>query len=145
MPSIYTIGFTKKSARQFFDILQKNKIEVVVDVRLNNSGQLAGFTKKEDLQFFLSLVNIGYEHWNGFAPTKEMRKDYHQEWIWAEYENQYKKLIEERGILHHFDTQYVINHKLCLLCSEPTAEKCHRRIAAELIAQVIGKLAIVHL
>lgn len=71
---IYTVGFTKKSAKEFFNILKRNKIEQIIDIRLNNTSQLAGFTKKNDLKYFLKeLCKIDYKHFNFLAPTKEIR------------------------------------------------------------------------
>lgn len=49
---IYTIGFTQTSAEQFFDRLIKAGVKKIVDARLNNRSQLAGFAKQEDLKYF---------------------------------------------------------------------------------------------
>jgi uncharacterized protein (DUF488 family) len=145
MEVIYTIGFTKKSAREFFELLRKEKIDLVADVRLNNTGQLAGFTKKKDLQYFLSLVGIKYDHWTPFAPTKDMRDKYHANWNWEEYECSYKSLLKSRNVLEQIDKSLLQSTCICLLCSEHTADKCHRRIAAEMIADTVKGLEIVHL
>lgn len=98
--NIYTIGFTKKSAEQFFTILKDNKISKICDVRLNNSNQLAGFSKGRDLKFFLSRIgNIEYSHELIFAPTKEILDNYKKKKItWDEYEELYIGLLEERDI-----------------------------------------------
>ncbi|WP_026736372.1 DUF488 domain-containing protein [Fischerella sp. PCC 9605] len=145
MGIIYTIGFTKKTAKDFFEILRKETIDVVADVRLNNTGQLAGFTKKNDLEYFLSLVGIRYEHWTHFSPTKDMRDKYHGTRNWEEYEDSYRKLIKNRNILENLNKQLLKNQKICLLCSEHTPEKCHRRIAAEMLANTVEGMEIIHL
>ncbi len=145
MRTLYTIGFTKKSAQDFFELLAQAGVEIVADVRLNNTGQLAGFTKKKDLQYFLSLIGIKYEHWSQFAPTKDIRSKYHTDCNWEEYERSYRKLVEHREALDQLDTSLLQRKRTCLLCSEPTPENCHRRIAAEIVANKIRDMEIVHL
>jgi len=145
MKTLFTIGFTKKSAQDFFEMLTEAQIDIIVDIRLNNTGQLAGFTKKNDLQYFLGLVEIGYEHWQEFAPTKEIFNKYRNDSNWEEYENSYRNLIEQRGVLDELELSFFQYHNVCLLCSEPTPENCHRRIAAEMIAERIGNMQIIHL
>lgn len=145
MGKLYTIGFTKKNAKQFFTLLQQNKIEILADVRLNNSGQLAGFTKKDDLNFFLELFHINYEHWKDFAPLKEMRNEYHSSNDWNYYENAYKKLLADRRAIEKVDKVKLLNKNIVLLCSEPTPHKCHRRVAAEQIKKVYPEIEVVHL
>ncbi len=145
MRILYTIGFTKKTAQEFFGILNEANIDIVVDVRFNNTGQLAGFTKKNDLKFFLTLVEIEYEHWTQFAPTKEIRKKFQADSNWEEYERSYRNLIEQSCALDELDTSFFSGKRVCLLCSESTPENCHRRIAAEMIADRIGDIEIIHL
>lgn len=145
MSNLYTIGFTQKSAQEFFELLRGVNVDVLIDVRLNNTGQLAGFTKKRDLAYFLELVGIQYQHWEEFAPTKDMRTKYHNCWNWLEYEHEYRRLLQERNALEHLEKVSFQNTTFCLLCSEPTSEKCHRRLAAEIIAQEMGNLRIIHL
>ena len=129
--SLFTIGFAKKSACQFFEMLQKAGVKKVLDIRLHNCSQLAGFTKKEDLAYFLQVIGgIGYEHCLELAPTKELLNNYKRKRLsWADYKTQFIKLIAEREIEKIFrpeDLDYA-----CLLCSEPKADKCHRRLVAE--------------
>jgi uncharacterized protein (DUF488 family) len=145
MSKLFTIGFTKKNARQFFTLLKQNNVEILADVRLNNSGQLAGFSKKDDLPFFLELFHISYEHWKDFAPLKQMRDEYRSSNNWNEYEEVYKKLIEERKAIEKLDKEKLLNKSIVLLCSEPTPHKCHRRIVAEQIQKYLPELEIVHL
>jgi len=145
MDKIYTIGFTKKSAEDFFSILQKNKIDLVADVRLNNKGQLAGYTKERDFKYFLSLFGINFTHLIDFAPTKVLRKEYHKDWDFAKYRTQYLQLLKSRHAVANLAESVLSHNNLCLLCSEPKADKCHRRLAAEEIAQQFNNPMIIHL
>ena len=97
--NLYTIGFTKKSARAFFELLKKIEIELLLDIRLNNKSQLAGFTKGDDLCYFLSeICNCKYRHCLEYAPTKDILDGYKKKNIsWNEYEEMYTNLILKRG------------------------------------------------
>jgi uncharacterized protein (DUF488 family) len=141
---IFTIGYTQKKAKDFFELLIKNKIDILADIRISNSGQLAGFTKKQDLEYFLSLFNISYEYWKDFAPTKELRDSYMKSNNWNIYEKVYKALIEERKSIEKVNFEKLKDKNIVLLCSEPKADNCHRKIAAEIMADKI-KAEIVHL
>ena len=134
--TLFTIGFTKKTAKQFFELLKKNKVEVLLDIRLNNKSQLAGFTKGDDLQYFLSeICHCQYKHCLEFAPTKEILDAYKKKQIsWDEYERQYSTLMKKRAKHLDFCSQFSNYTNICLLCSEPTPEQCHRRLLAEMIA-----------
>ena len=124
---IYTIGFTQKTAEEFFKILEDNNIEQILDVRLNNTSQLAAFTKKQDLKFFLKkIANINYYHFKFLAPTKEMRKKVND---WQTYSSEYLNLLKERKVLEKLDKDF-FKKKTCILCSEPLADDCHRGILA---------------
>ena len=131
MIALYTIGFTKKSARDFFSLLKMFGVKSLLDIRLNTTSQLAGFAKKDDLSFFLSeICQCKYRHLLEFAPTKEILDGYHEKKIsWPEYEVLFKQLLEERKP----DSILLANelNNACLLCAEPTPEKCHRRLVAE--------------
>jgi uncharacterized protein (DUF488 family) len=143
--NIYTIGFTKKSARKFFTLLKDNNINLLMDIRLNNSSQLAGFAKGKDLEFFLSeFLNIRYIHELSLAPTEKLLDEYKKGMIsWQLYEEEYYKILEERNIKNTLDEKYNRNFdKVCLLCSEHTADQCHRRLAAEYIKKVCPELDI---
>lgn len=142
---LFTIGFAKKNAQEFFETLKNNQIKTLIDVRLNNISQLAGFTKKNDLEYFLKeLCDIEYFHRPVFAPTKEILDAYKKKDIsWAEYENMYRDLLSERQV-----SKKIEPHELnmsCLLCSEPKADKCHRRLLAEYFKRSYGNLIIKHL
>lgn len=145
MTELYTIGFTKKSAEQFFDLLIKNKVEKIVDTRINNTSQLAGYAKNPDLQFFAKKIgNMDYQHEMDFAPTKELLAKYRKkEMTWEEYEIEYLNLLDMRKIAKKTNIETL--HKHCLLCSEHTAEKCHRRLLAEYFQAVKSDVKIIHL
>ena len=137
---IYTMGFTQKSAEQFFKKISKSQIEILIDVRLNNQSQLAGFTKGKDLEYFLrELCQCSYEHNIKYAPTKEILQQYKKKNIsWEEYETQYNELLFNRNVLGDFQKKYSKYSKILLLCSEPTPEHCHRRLLAEYLSNALG-------
>ncbi len=142
---IYTVGFTKKSAREFFEILKRNNIEQVVDIRLNTTSQLAGFTKKGDLEYFLKeLCDIGYYPFQFLAPTKEMRNRYIKSKDWDVYVNEYIELLKIRKVLDKLDKSF-FKKKTCFLCSEPTADHCHRRLLVEYLKEHWDDVEAVHL
>lgn len=133
---LYTIGFTKKTAEDFFYILKKNNVEYLLDVRLNNSSQLSGFTKGSDLKYFLKeLLEIRYIHDIDLAPTKDILANYKKNKItWKDYETQFLELLNKRDILNKILNMFPNGMDgVCLLCSESTPEKCHRRLVAEYI------------
>ena len=143
--TIFTIGFSRKSAAEFFPLLEKAGVRRVLDIRLNNTSQLAGFTKKGDMAYFLEAIGgIGYEHRPELAPTKEILDGYKKKKLtWVEYEERFARLMAERQV----DTLFVpvdLDHA-CLLCSEPKADKCHRRLVAEYLRGKWGSVEIRHL
>ena len=144
---LYTIGFTQKSAETFFSLIKKNNIELLIDIRLNNKSQLAGFAKGEDLKFFLKkFSNCEYKYLAEYAPTKEILEGYRKKNIdWDTYVKQYNKLLEERGDYKKFLEKFSSYENVCLLCSEATAEKCHRRLMAELIKKANPKIEVIHI
>ncbi|NUQ61531.1 MAG: DUF488 domain-containing protein [Pirellulales bacterium] len=142
---LFTIGFTGKSAKEFFETLQRAGVRRLVDICLKNVSQLAGFTKKKDLEYFLrAIANIDYAHEPGLAPAKEILDGYKKKQIdWAEYEHRFRELLEERGLAGAFKLQD-LDHA-CLLCSEPAPEHCHRRLVAEYLRDHWGSVGIEHL
>lgn len=142
---LYTIGFTKKSASQFFETLRAAGTARVVDVRLNNVSQLAGFAKKQDLTYFLDKIcAIQYRHVQLLAPTQQMLDSYKKHGgEWGEYERKFLLLMKERRI----ETAWA--HELrdadCLLCSEEKPDHCHRRLVAEYLAAHHDDIRIQHL
>ncbi|MGD0518084.1 MAG: DUF488 domain-containing protein [Thermoguttaceae bacterium] len=143
--TLFTLGFAGKSAKEFFDKLKQSGVRRMVDIRLNNASQLAGFTKKRDLEFFLrAIADINYVHEPDLAPTKEILDDYKKKRIdWNEYESRYQRLIQERQPAKDLKPEDF--DRACLLCSEPTPEHCHRRLAAEYLRDEWKNVTIVHL
>ncbi len=142
---LFTVGFTKKSARRFFDLLKASGAKRVVDVRLNNVSQLAGFAKKEDLAYFLQeICGMGYVHLPVLAPTQEMLDEYKkQKGDWQAYEGRFLALMRERGIEETVPKEILEGG--CLLCSEDKPHHCHRRLVAEYLKQHWGDVDIAHL
>ena len=143
--TLYTIGFTKKNAQAFFSKLQNAGVTKLIDIRLNNVSQLAGFAKQDDLIFFLrKLCDCDYKHMPIFAPTKEILDAYKKKQIdWNEYVRRFSRLIKERTIEKRITAEELNNS--CLLCSEPTPEQCHRRLVAEYFKEQFGDIEIKHL
>ncbi len=142
---ILTIGFTKKSAQSFFETLLQARVTRLVDVRLNNVSQLAGFAKKNDLAYFLDrLCSIDYIHFPILAPTKEMLDAYKKKHIgWDDYERRFVALIAERQIENKINPE--IFEDACLLCSEDEPHYCHRRLVAEYLKECWGDVRVEHL
>jgi uncharacterized protein (DUF488 family) len=142
---LFTIGFTKKTAREFFTRLREAHVRRVMDIRLNNASQLAGFTKKDDLAFFLQEIGgIDYVHRPDLAPTGEILAGYKKKAIgWPEYEMRFNALLAERHIETLVSPQEM--DLACLLCSEPTPAKCHRRLVAEYLRRAWPNLTVTHL
>jgi uncharacterized protein (DUF488 family) len=143
--TLFTVGFTGKSAKEFFEILKQAGVRRVVDIRLNNVSQLAGFTKKRDLEYFLrAIADIDYVHEPELAPAKEILDGYKKKKIdWNEYEKGYRNLLEERQPAKRLKREDFDG--ACLLCSEPTPEHCHRRLAAEYLQAQWENVLIHHL
>ena len=142
---VYTLGFTKKPAEAFFELLRGAGAKRVIDVRLNNVSQLAGFTKRDDLSYFLREVcGMGYEHMPDLAPTQELLKSYRDgQMAWEDYERQFLALMAERGVENLPIKELLAD--ACLLCSEETPDKCHRRLVAEYLRERWGNVEIIHL
>lgn len=143
---VYTTGFTKKTAPEFFNALRNVGIQRLLDVRLKNSSQLSGFAKREDLSFFLKeLCNAEYEHQPLLAPTQELLDAYKKNGLsWQEYERRFLELMEERKVEEKLDKHSFLNLTV-LLCSEETADRCHRRLVLEYLNSRWGDLNIIHL
>ena len=143
---VYTIGFNKRAADEFFGALKHAKIKRLLDVRLNNSSQLAGFTKRDDLRFFLKeICGAEYIHQTLLAPTKEILDSYKKKKIsWEEFEKRFFALMAERKVEKELDI-HIFDVPTVLLCSETTPEKCHRRLILEYLNSKWGNIAIVHL
>lgn len=141
---LFTIGFTQKNAEQFFETLMKADVKFVIDTRLNNVSQLAGFAKQKDLKYFLSkLGGIEYVHLLDLAPTKDILADYKKKRIsWKEYEEKFNNLITERKIENKISSEILDGG--CLLCSEAKPHHCHRRLVAEYLQQKLDTAIKIH-
>lgn len=142
---LYTIGFTRKSLRQFVDLLRGAGVDGVVDIRLNNTGQLAGFAKRDDLAFILETFGIGYLEEKRLAPTPELLDTYHRDHNWAAYETSFAALLRERpldDVLRGIEGRF---QRPCLLCTEAEPDHCHRRLVAEAFQRLRPDLMVRHL
>ena len=142
---VYTAGFTQKSAAEFFGTLQRAGIRRLVDVRLNNVSQLAGFTKKDDLPFFLhEICRMDYLHLPILAPTQQLLDGYRKKNAdWSAYERDFRALMQSRRIETSVERDHIAD--ACLLCSEETPDRCHRRLVAEYLREHWSDVEIVHL
>src|SRR5258708_2621369 len=142
---IFTIGFTKKSAETCFTRLKSARVKRLIDVRLNNVSQLAGFTKKDDLRYFTKAIcNIDYVHLPDLAPTKDILDAYKKhKGDWGLYERQFLDLMRSRRVEEK--TSQEIMDGGCLLCSEEKPHHCHRRLVAEYLKEKWGNVEIEHI
>jgi uncharacterized protein (DUF488 family) len=142
---IYTIGFTKKTAEQFFETLRASGANRLVDVRLNNVSQLAGFAKKQDLAYFLKQIcGMDYIHLPLLAPTQDILDEYKKhKGDWQVYERSFLGLMGERKIEQAVSREILADS--CLLCSEEKPHHCHRRLVAEYLREHWGDVEICHL
>ena len=143
---ISTIGFAQKSARDFFGTLRRAGIKRLIDIRLNNSSQLAAFSKRDDLEYFLQeLCGADYLHEPLLAPTQEMLEAYKKHrGSWQDYERRFFDLMAERRVEEHVD-RTLFDVPTVLLCSEPTPERCHRRLVVEYLQSRWGDVTPRHL
>jgi len=129
-----TIGFTGKTAEEFFALLSEAGVQQVIDIRQNRGGQLSGFAKHPDLSFFLrKIAGITYTHEPLLAPLPELLKNYRKTKDWPAYEDSFLAVMKERGVPESVDTTPWPSN-VALLCSEAGPEKCHRRLVADLLA-----------
>lgn len=147
MREIFTIGFTKKTAEEFFYMLKSHGVRKVIDVRLFNSSQLLAFSKYPDIKYFLNTIaGIDYFQDMYFTPTERLLESYKKKLIdWRDYEKAFAALMASRDIDDYILNNYADAEGLCLLCSEQSPLYCHRRLVAERIATVLGDVKIVHL
>jgi uncharacterized protein (DUF488 family) len=145
---IFTIGFTKTTAEGFFERLRENQIERLLDVRLNNRSQLAGFAKRNDLPFFLKeLLGAVYEHEPLLAPTADLLDAYlkKSEIGWEEYESRFLELMVQRRVETTVSRESFEQQRTVLLCSEDKPDRCHRRLAAEYFVEHWQSVDVIHL
>ena len=146
MPTIYTIGTTQKSLERFIRLLQQAGVDAVIDVRLRNTSQLAGFAKRDDLAFLLRQgFDIEYEHHPELAPTPEIFDAYKAEGDWPAYEREFLHLLSERDAGAIGQVLLARYRSPCLLCAEPTPDHCHRRLVAEWWAERFPNVEVLHL
>ena len=144
--NLFTIGFTQKSAQQFFQLLAENGVRRLIDTRLNPHGQLSGFSKKDDLAFFLDrLIGCEYHHLPVLAPAHEILSDYRKDHKWDRYVARFEALMDERSIPAALDKSLFTGAAACLLCSEATPEKCHRRLVGERLVNAWPEFNLIHL
>jgi len=143
---IYTVGFTKKGARTFFNLLKDADIQRLLDVRINNRSQLAGFAKRDDLKYFLEeLLDADYDHVETLAPTKELLDAWRNDEInWSEYEQRFRQLLRDRKVEETLDTS-LFEEPTVLLCSEHEPKHCHRRLVIEYLDEHWGDIEAIHL
>ena len=143
---VYTIGFTKRSAEEFFEAIKKAEIRQLLDVRLNNSSQFAGFTKRDDLRYFLKVIcGVSYKHELLLAPTQEILDVYRKSrGSWSNYERAFFALMTARQVEIKLPRS-IFDSPTVLLCSERTAERCHRRLVLEYLQSKWGDIEILHI
>jgi uncharacterized protein (DUF488 family) len=133
--TLFTIGFTKKTAEEFFRLLQEAGVQKVIDIRENRVGQLAGFSKHPDLAFFLDrILSVRYDYQPLFAPSPEIRDAFLKTKDWDQYERSFFELMKQRNVLERVNPKDFAG-KVALLCSEAGPEMCHRRLVAEMLAE----------
>ena len=139
---LYTIGYSKKTAEEFFDILRDNGVTQVVDIRRHNTNQLAGFTKQDDLAWFLDVIaGIDYEHVLELAPSEELMHAYRKEGLpFDEFAEKLRKQFDD----HKMPTKATFD-RAALLCSEAAPSTCHRLVAAEYLAEKWSGVEVIHL
>ena len=142
---IFTIGFTKKTAKQFFSLLDRPDLKRVVDIRLNNNSQLAGFTKSGDLRFFLQrVVGKDYVHLPQLAPGADMLKAYRDgKSDWPAYEREFLALMKQLQVEETVSMDLLDGG--CLLCSEATPDHCHRLLVTKYLAAEWPDVQVCHL
>ena len=147
MRKIFTIGFTRMTAEEFFTTLEDNGVRKVIDVRLYNKSQLLGFSKYPDIEYFLrKILDVEYFHDKQFAPSEVLLDSYKKKYIdWEGYEEAFAALMNKRDIDVYIADNYANEENYCLLCTEVSPDNCHRRLVAEKIREVLEDIEIIHL
>jgi uncharacterized protein (DUF488 family) len=143
--ALCTIGFTKKSLPEFIGRLRGAGVTKLVDIRLRNTSQLAGYAKREDLEFVLGLCSIQYEHQPLLAPSEDLLRDYRKTKDWQQFEDRFRSLLHERSSLPLILASIDGHRSICLLCSEDQPEHCHRRLVAEYVQEREPEIEVRHL
>lgn len=151
---LFTIGFKRRSAENFFKTLKSAGVEKLIDVRRKNASQLAGFTKGNDLRYFLQeCFSIAYEHIPEFGPSEELLKEYQNrlgkkkkdDSAWSYYVEKFSDEVLSQTIIERFQKATTSYESVCLLCSEETSERCHRRLLAEYFNKHLPDIEVEHL
>jgi uncharacterized protein (DUF488 family) len=142
---MFTIGFTRKSMREFVELLRSANISRLVDIRLRPVSQYSGFAKKDDLEFLLELLGIQYIHAKDLAPTDEMLDNYRSNSNWGNYQRQFMTLIKDRKPDTLLDQLFTPGMNVALLCTEDLPDYCHRRLVAEYAKRLFPDLEVIHL
>lgn len=146
MKTIYSIGTSEKSAEEFFNLLKESNITKIIDIRRHNTSQLAGFSKKDDLRYFLKeICDAEYEHETSIATPETLLNKYKKDHDWGYYEKEFNKLLRDPSLKKTYDRILEDKHTICLLCSENKPDKCHRRLILEYIKNNIQDIEIIHL
>ena len=144
--TLFTIGFTQKSAQQFFELLRYNQITVLVDTRLKPNSQLSGFARGNDLPYLLKqIVTCDYRHLGEMSPTHEILERYRSDGDWSSYERAFNVLLVERKLSEKLDMSWWVSQRACLLCSEHSPDQCHRRLVAEYLRFEWQNVEVTHL
>ena len=140
MINLFNIGFTQKTAKDFFGILKDNKIDCLVDIRLNPNGQLSRFAFEKDLPYFLDKLVDGckYVHRVDLAPQNELLKEVRTKGSamskdYKLFEKEFNQYLEKKSNIGNFVEQFKKYQNVVLLCSEHTTEKCHRRLVSDML------------
>ncbi|KMK90760.1 DUF488 family protein [Rossellomorea marisflavi] len=144
---VTTIGFSKKSLEQFVNLLKEAEVDCLIDTRLNNTSQLSGFAKKNDLKFILeNFLNINYLHDKELAPSSEILTDYKKKLMsWEDYKVSYTNLLLQRKVQNRVDELLSLGKTICFLCSEHQPEQCHRSVLVDFIKQYNKQIVVQHL
>jgi len=144
---LYNIGYARKSAKQFFEEIKEHKIEIMIDIRLNNTSQLAGFTKKDDLAYFLEeICKCGYGYRPDLAPTKEMIDEYKNKSLTREdFEHRYCDIMVERDAVSQFADTYREYGRICLLCSGAEITSCHQKLLSNMLSACVPSMTVVNI
>jgi uncharacterized protein (DUF488 family) len=146
MSTIFTIGHTQKSLERFIRLLQDAGVDAVIDIRLRNTSQLTGFAKRDDLAFILREgFGIEYHHYPQLAPTGEILDAYKADSDWSAYEREFRLLLAERDVVPMGSELLERYQRPCLLCAEPAADHCHRRLVAEWWVENLCDVEVIHL
>ena len=145
MTTVYTIGFTRKSLQEFIERLRAAGVRKVIDIRLRNTSQLAGWSKYPDISYLLTAgFGLNYEYHPEFAPTAELLDNYRKTRDWPAYEDRFNQLLADRQPERQAQA-LLTEEAICLLCTEPQADRCHRRLVAEYLRSLQPGVEIRHL